>query len=259
MKKRAPIVIGIPLTDWMPTDFFETWLQLAIPLDVPVVTIRSAYVEAAHNLGVREALEKYDFDKLVWVEQDTLPAVRSATGEKTRAEVFKRWLSYKEPVVGGLYFTRRRPIKPLGFHFDDEVQSARHFTDAETLTFLQQPGLHEVGAVPMGCTVIQREVFEAFPDDEPWYDVPTTRKDDAGGGILSDDIRFCIRARQLGFKVYLDSAVVCEHVGNTRHDERLWIAEVQATGRLAEAPKPKLEVVRSARKDKYAMTGAKHG
>jgi GT2 family glycosyltransferase len=250
LKKRADLIIGIPLTDYQISKFFVHWLQMQIPLDVPVLTVEGAYVEGAHNWAIHQALDKYDFKAFTWIENDTLPFVVKGA-ERSAAAVYPRLLTYKEPIVGALYFSRRRPIIPIGFMFDEEAKTARHYTDAETLMFLQKPGIYPTGSVPMGCTTIKREVFEAFPGDEPWYDVPTSRNFDGNGaGVMTDDTRFCVRARQLGFPIHLDSQILCGHVGPVVHDERLWLAEAQATGRLTTTPapsvahKPKLEVVR---------------
>lgn len=248
LKRRADVVIGIPLTDYQIAKFFVHWLQMQIPLEIPVLTVEGAYVEGAHNWGVQQALEKYDFRALWWIENDTMPFLVKPDGSKSAAEVLSRVLTYKQPIVGGLYFSRRTPVTPIGFMLNEEEEQLRHFSDAETLEFLQKPGVYEVGTVPMGCTAIKREVFEAFPDDEPWYDVPTSRKFIGNGmGVMTDDTRFCIRARQLGFNSYLDTEVRCGHVGPVVHDERLWLAEKQAQGVLGVKPKdekPRLHVVR---------------
>jgi hypothetical protein len=57
--------------------------------------------------------------------------------------------------------------------------------------------------------LIKREVFEGM--SEPWFDMPwqTTR------GYMGEDVFFCKKAQELGYKVYIDHDVSHEigHIG----------------------------------------------
>ncbi len=97
------------------------------------------------------------------------------------------------------------------------------------------PGsLVEADVVGAGCLLIHRSVLEKMAyehpnpvhPNHPWFDwrvdVPPTKLPDGtmvfpdGVPSMSEDFVFNLRARQLGFKTFVDSSVVCRHVGNAQ-------------------------------------------
>jgi hypothetical protein len=111
-------------------------------------------------------------------------------------------------------------------------------------------GIMEVDAVGLAFTLIRRHVFEAMVDREYgpewsyWFESMTRQKlfrimqenpDMAlehstffqyGDGRESDDIAFCMRAKELGFRMCVDPSVKIGHIGKTVFgwDEfRIWV------------------------------------
>jgi hypothetical protein len=64
------------------------------------------------------------------------------------------------------------------------------------------PYLVEVDAVGFGVCLIKRDLFMKIP--EPWFTI------DWRSG---EDIAFCVKAKQFGFKIYLDGAYSVGHIG----------------------------------------------
>jgi len=60
--------------------------------------------------------------------------------------------------------------------------------------------LIEIQGVGMASTLIKREVFEKTP--KPWF-FPEPN--------LGEDLAFCIRAKEQGFKIYCDTNLICGH------------------------------------------------
>ena len=54
----------------------------------------------------------------------------------------------------------------------------------------------------MACTLIKREVLENMP--QPWF-FPTNN---------GEDLSFCKRATDAGYKIYCDTELICGHVGS---------------------------------------------
>ena len=59
----------------------------------------------------------------------------------------------------------------------------------------------------MGCALIATHVFKTIPF--PWFTYVTY----PNGDVLSEDLDFCCKAGQAGFKIYADTRVHCGHIG----------------------------------------------
>jgi GT2 family glycosyltransferase len=64
-------------------------------------------------------------------------------------------------------------------------------------------GLIEIQGVGMACTLIKRKVLETV--QKPYF-FPEPN--------IGEDLSFCIRAREAGYKIYCDTNLICGHVGN---------------------------------------------
>jgi hypothetical protein len=76
-------------------------------------------------------------------------------------------------------------------------------------------GAVEIGSCGMGCTLIHRTVFESLAEahsDDPWpwfgHDIIDTSN---GPDRAGEDVTFCVRAREQGFRVVGHCGVVVEH------------------------------------------------
>lgn len=80
--------------------------------------------------------------------------------------------------------------------------------------------LIEVDVVGAGCLLIAREVLEKMPPQSPhygshWFDWRVDQKSLATPDRLplSEDFTFCMACKQLGYKIMVDTAIMCRHVG----------------------------------------------
>lgn len=67
-------------------------------------------------------------------------------------------------------------------------------------------GIQEVDAVGFGTVAIHRRVLETLP--RPWFQQD---RDDISGEWFTDDVSFCLRAREHGFKIGCDFDMQGEH------------------------------------------------
>lgn len=103
-------------------------------------------------------------------------------------------------IVGALYFMRYPPFSPCAVKFEGDT--IHEFTVSE----LETKELIEVSRIGTGLILVRREVFENVK--YPWF---LTRKKN-GQVVMSDDYYFCDKAREVGYKIYLDTSVPCQHV-----------------------------------------------
>jgi GT2 family glycosyltransferase len=85
---------------------------------------------------------------------------------------------------------------------------------SESGAYIQYPsdyrhGLREVDALGTGCMLIKRKVLETV--SMPFIDKV---REGVGDRELGHDLYFCRRAKELGFEVWADWDVKCEHYKN---------------------------------------------
>lgn len=232
--KQNKLLIGICLYEWMPSSFFEHFLSLQNLATCPIAIQKGVYLPMAHNNLIHQALQlpKDSWDYLVWIEQDTLPPV----------DILRHMAHYTQPVVASLYFSRNQPPRPIAYEWVDMDKSVIANIHPDSMVpMLKTRGLYKVGAVPMGCTAIRRDVLEArAKTNKPWYDTTQlppiewvnlqgteqeARESISGQHrFLGDDVYFCKWATEMGYDLYLNTATVCEHIGEIRVNDRLYIA-----------------------------------
>jgi GT2 family glycosyltransferase len=71
-------------------------------------------------------------------------------------------------------------------------------------------GIKECEGAGTGCMLIERQVFETL--GYQWFDWPMWLNEQGQMQHYSDDIDFCRRARDAGFKVYAHGDVRCGHM-----------------------------------------------
>jgi glycosyltransferase involved in cell wall biosynthesis len=152
-------------------------------------------VQRARNDLVRLAIEG-DFDDLIFVDSDV---------EWDPEWIFKL-LDYKEDVVGGIYPKKTDniafPIKAI----NDKLE-------------IGENGLMEVEGLPTGFMRISKSALKKVWDDSLEYrnegrigrmvfDIKVVN-----GELVSEDIIFCQKWRDLGGKIWLDPSMTCNHIG----------------------------------------------
>lgn len=113
---------------------------------------------------------------------------------------------HQKDMVSALYYGREGRILPVVYTRegttakDDEY---KHFP------IIQPPdGLFECDAVGFGALLMKVDVLDKFP--HPWF----TMQD--GSTSFGEDIRFCVKARKAGVKVWCDSRIRIGHFGRAK-------------------------------------------
>ena len=147
-------------------------------------------VAAARQRIAEEALEK-DADYIFWADSDVI----------LPSGVVARLLGHRKEITSGLYFQRYAPHWPLMMsRVPDKHYKAE---EAHNWVAVWPRGLIAVGAVGFGCVLVATQIFRNIA--KPWFVY-----DEKGG----EDVRFCVMARQAGYQVFVDTEVVCGHLGD---------------------------------------------
>lgn len=129
---------------------------------------------------------------ILWVDSDM----------RFPKNTLERLLAHGQKIVGVNAVTRRKPVLPtaINFHEDKEI--------FEKIESRGKKGIEEVTAVGFGVVLTHKSVFEAMP--QPWFDVVW-----GAGGLIGEDVHFCVKALDHGIKTFVDHELSLEigHIG----------------------------------------------
>jgi hypothetical protein len=136
--------------------------------------------------------------------------------EACRYDVLEKLLGSSKAIVGGVYASRRYMGQLV---IQPEIQPRSH-EDKLLCNDLRKGtarGLVEVDWVGFGCSLVHREVFlelqRRFPQLAPQAEFAPWRYFQPEGDEGEDEA-FCKRAKACGIPIWLDTQLVCGHIGN---------------------------------------------
>lgn len=203
------IAVGCRIGKHPEAAFFAAWTGLVVEglRDDDVVLAPSAYSPAhwAADFLARQFL-KSGCDTLLMIDDDMDFAPDAL--ECLRANV----ASFDYDIVSALCTTRELPPVPVLLRLADyQPDNGRELFDRVTRFHLGQ--VIPVDTVGLAFTLIRRRVFEQMVKTslEP-VSIDEMCFFTYGPGRETDDTPFCRRARQLGFKLAVDTAVHIDHI-----------------------------------------------
>jgi GT2 family glycosyltransferase len=192
------IAIGIPCMGSLPVEFFNSFIALRKPPATATVMSDAKPLDLARERIVEAALQ-YGADYLLFLDSDTLPP----------ADALEKMLSRGGDIVGGLYFQRFPPFKPLLLRANDKGTYNYVWEWPEN-------SVVEVDATGLGCVLIKTDVFKKI--ERPWFQFGTF----PDGRPLSEDYYFCKKARAAGYKILVDTSIHAVHLGSIKIDYNFW-------------------------------------
>lgn len=185
------ILIAVPTNKYIEPETFKAIYDLEVPegYTTHFQFFYGYQIDQIRNL-IASWAEHYDY--LFSVDSDI----------SFKPDTLKKLLSYDKDVVSGLYIQR----KP-GQHILELYKNGTNipYNDIKGL------GLIEVDGCGFGCVLVKSEVIRAIGYPQFVYKSALDHKN-----TISEDTYFCSRAKSLGFKVWADTSILCEHIGSTK-------------------------------------------
>lgn len=117
-------------------------------------------------------------------------------------DVLMRLLAHEVDVVVPLCLKRHAPFDPVVYSGEDGVDEESGLV-RNVVARLPEKGLVEVHAAGSAGMLVRRHVFEAL--DQPIFE--TTN------GYQNEDLMFCKKVREAGFKIWCDVETTIGHIG----------------------------------------------
>ena len=195
------ILIAVPCMDQVPAQFAHSLAWLAS------YGIEDTEISIWFNVGSliytsRDAIAKKalldEVDLVMWFDSDMVFA----------PDTMKRMLKLIDEghdMVTGIYYRRTPPFSAVGFKTMELNEEGTAFDWTELTEIPDEP--FEVEACGFGCVLMKAEIFVSVFAKFGQMFTPIAN--------CGEDIAFCWRARQCGYKILADPSISLGHVGHT--------------------------------------------
>lgn len=189
------ILVAIPAQEYIEVQTFKSLWDLAVPegyeLDLRIE--KSDSISQIRNL-IADWAKRYDY--LLSVDSDIVLPKDSLV----------KMLAADKDIISGLYIQRIPGTQTLEVYMDTPNGGCTNIP----YSLIENRGVVEIAACGMGCTLIKSEVFRTMEYPHFVYKEALDHKN-----TVSEDVYFCMKARETGFKVWADSSIKCDHIGST--------------------------------------------
>lgn len=189
-------LICVPAMDQVQTLFLTSLLDLKKPEGTEVCISSSSLVYDARNKLAEKAL-KGRYDRVLWLDSDMV-------FEPDLMERLGKHLDEGKEMVCGLFFTRKIPVVPCVYSRCELVQQDGVWVPTLEAAEDHGPEPFEVAACGFGAVMMTTDVIRRVAErDFPFSPLPG----------FGEDFSFCLRARDLGTKIWCDPSIKVGHVG----------------------------------------------
>jgi GT2 family glycosyltransferase len=201
------IAICIPVREEVSTEFLGSFLNLIFnnmkKYELIVSFSELCPIELARNDLVERALN-HDPDYIFFIDSDMI----------FPENILDNLINMDKDIASALYFMKSPPYKPIAKIMKDKL-----FCIIDAIQLNQ---IIEVDAVGLGCCLIKREVFEKIKEEEKKIFDTMEYKVGDKTQLLSEDTFFCLKAKESGFKIFLNTGLICKHIGKSYIDENFY-------------------------------------
>ena len=197
------ILNAVPCMDQVPFTFAQSLSTLEKIGECKLAMKSGSLIYTSRNSLAMMAIQM-DADFVFWLDSDMV--FKSDTLVRMMDTLKKNDLD----ILTGLYFRRVPPYSPVLF---DKLEQNGENTEFSEFNKIPDE-LFEVGGCGFGCVLMKTDVF---------FDVQSKFGNMfAPMGNNGEDVAFCIRARECGYKIYCDPSIVCGHVGYSVIDDQFY-------------------------------------
>ena len=196
-------LIAIPCMDQVPAPFCQSLALLTKPDNCTLAMKPGSLVYTSRNALAMMAIDM-NAEYIFWMDSDmTFP-------QDCLIRMMKTLQEKDLDILSGVYFRRVPPYSPVLFDKLEMEGNDCKYTEFEKLP----DDLFEVGGCGFGCVLMKTEVLFNVLAQHGRMFTPI--------GDNGEDVSFCLRAREIGYKIICDPSIVCGHVGYSIVDDKFF-------------------------------------
>ena len=185
-------LIAVPCMDQVAAPFAQSLATMKTVGDcIYDFNIGSLIYDARNRLSA-DAM-KCGADFILWLDSDMI------VPQDAMVKLLKHMEDGKD-IVSGLYFRRRAPFTPVLYTYPEN-------------------SVFEVDGCGFGCFMTRVDVLHEILLND--FDLFTPIEH------YGEDLAFCLRAKENGFKIWCDSTIKCGHIGQVIVDETVWKSSIR--------------------------------
>jgi glycosyltransferase involved in cell wall biosynthesis len=170
-------------------EFYDALMKLQLPPGSVVQLYPGFFPHDNRNVGIQHAIEgKFDF--CFFIDDDQILA----------PDAVLKLMAHDVDIVTCNLLTKEFPWQPYLF---ERIKDYREVFPL-ALNELPQTGLVPVDACGLGGVLVKTSVFMTKGWPFPWLNVDEV--------YITDDLKFCAMAKQLGYTIHADLHVVSRHI-----------------------------------------------
>lgn len=188
-------LIAIPCMDQVPAHFAQSLAMLRKVGDCAVAfQVGSLVYTSRNNLSIQALNMNAEY--ILWLDSDMV------FQPDLLERMFKVMEENKLDFLSGLYYRRAKPYTPIIFDKLEMREDGCHWHNLETVP----SELIEIEGCGFGVVLMKTEIIANVFGSQGDLFTPLMG--------VGEDLSFCWRARQAGYKLYLDPSISLGHVGN---------------------------------------------
>jgi GT2 family glycosyltransferase len=217
--ERLRVTLAVPMnSDFVHRKFARSLMALSKPghwdyTDCPRLTIHEA-----RNLLAQQAM-KWNATHIMFVDDDMVFPAGAA----------EKLIEADKDIICGLAYQRRPKFLPCIYTIKPDKDG---IVQIETIEGVERTGLIEIDACGGAFVLIKTEVLKKI--EFPWYtwgDKSLGIYVDKGG--LGEDIGFCVKAKRAGFKIWCDTDLIINHLGDAPEINDNSYREYKESGKIS--------------------------
>jgi len=193
------ILIAVPSMDSVPAIFAQSLAMLQKIGDCVISFQIGSLIYNARNDLAKRAIE-LDADYILWLDSDMF------FEPDTLMRLMQDLEEYNLDIISGIYYRRVEPYSPVLFK-TLEIDENNRCTKHEGFLDFPQNEVFEVDGIGFGCCLMKAQIlFDVMAKFQDWF---------SPIGAVGEDLSFCYRAKQCGYKICVDPRIPLGHCGHT--------------------------------------------
>lgn len=193
---KKKILIAIPTAKNIEPETFKSIYDLVVPegYETDFQYFYGYNIDQVRNLIADWVVKGYDY--LFSVDSDIAFA----------PDTLKRLLAHDVDMASGLYIQRKPGQHILEVYEHNDRGGVSNIPYGK----IAGRGLVEIASCGFGCVLVKAQVVKAIPYPQFKYHSAIDHNN-----TISEDVDFCRKALDRGFKIWADTAIHCRHIGQT--------------------------------------------
>lgn len=196
IKNKKRILIAIPTNKNIEAETFKSIYDLEVPegYETEFQFFYGYQVDQVRNLIAHWVIHG-NYDYLLSIDSDIT----------FKPDTLKKMLSHNKDIVSGIYIQRIPGQHVIEIMRKNNSGGVSHVD----WNSIKGQGLVSIDSCGFGCVLIKKEVFTSIEYPHFVYQSAINHSD-----TISEDVYFCMKARNKGFTLWADTSIICDHIGS---------------------------------------------